>query len=79
MPDAQWLMNPNRFCYLKQAESVHRRVPLFLIGLEVREPQPLLAPRRIKGGIEGVEILGVQMILGDAEGIGDFSISNYQR
>ena len=24
----------------------------------------------VKGGIEGVEILGVQMILGDAEGIG---------
>jgi hypothetical protein len=36
----------------------------------------LLLTLGIKGGVVGVEILGVQMILGDAEGIGDFSISN---
>ena len=36
----------------------------------------LLLTLGIKGGVVGVEILGVQMILGDAESIGDFSISN---
>ena len=39
----------------------------------------LLLTLGIKGGVVGVEILGVQMILGDAEGITDFTVSNYMR
>jgi hypothetical protein len=35
----------------------------------------LFAPL-VKRGIVCVEILGIQPILGDAEGIGDFSVSN---
>jgi hypothetical protein len=30
----------------------------------------------VKGGIVSVEVLGVQIVLGDAEGIGDFTVSN---
>ena len=35
-----------------------------------------LAASLVKAGIAGVEILGVQVVLGDAEGIADFSVSN---
>ena len=33
-------------------------------------------PHPIKSGVVGVEILGIEAVLGDAEGIEDFSVSN---
>ncbi len=36
----------------------------------------LLLAGSVKGGVIGVEVLGVEVVLGDAEGIADFSNSN---
>ena len=46
-------------------------------GMTVRGGRrPLLFHPRIERGIVSVEILGIQVVLGDAEGIGEFSVSN---
>ena len=48
-------------------------------GGELESCSQLFFPLGVKRRIVRVKILGIQIVLGDAEGIGDFTISNYVR